>query len=237
MCVAGLVANSLAATKVEVFESGVGSINFPLVSGPADYRTTRSTHPHFLRLISALVAHINDAPVEYVLPFSGQTKAEMAARLRDLGLEELARKSISCIVHPLRRNGWQQCGHCPACVFRRQAMITAGIVEAKGSYAVDLFAGPEDAKTIPTKQMQVIKAFHQQILRLGDLDRGCAPPCFKRYLLATHAVSNDQQLVPHVEVYRRYRQEWLALIAAARRRGLAWIPPARSLAQAEGATS
>jgi hypothetical protein len=54
---------------------------------------------------------------------------------------------------------------------------------------------------------------------------------------ATHAVSTDGQLVPHVEVYRRYRQEWLALIADARRRGLPWITSARSLARAEGATS
>jgi 7-cyano-7-deazaguanine synthase in queuosine biosynthesis len=235
--VAGLVANSFGAPQVEVFESGVGSINLPLVFGPTDYCTTRSTHPHFLRLISELVSHVNDAPVRYVLPFAGQTKADMAAKLRDLGLEELARKSISCILHPLRRNGWQQCGHCPACVFRRQAMITAGIAEAKDAYAVDLFADSDPAKTIPASQMRSIKAFHQQIARLSDLDSGRAPPVFKHYLRATNAVSTDEQLVPHAEVYRRYRQEWLALIADARRRGLSWITPARSLARVEGATS
>ncbi len=236
MSVAGLVANSFGTQQVEVFESGVGSINLPLISGAADYRTTRSTHPHFLHLISALVSHVNDAPVKFVLPFAGQTKADMAAKLKDLGLEELARKSISCILHPLRRDGWQQCGHCPACVFRRQALRTAGIAEAKNAYAVDLFADPDPGRTIPSKQMQAIKAFHQQVAHLADLDSGRAPPCFKRYLRATHAVSTDEELAPHIEVYRRYRQEWLAIIADARRRCLPWISPARSMARAEGAT-
>lgn len=235
MTVAGLVAHSYSAPQVEVFESGVGSINLPLVSGPADYRTTRSTHPHFLRLVSALVSHVNDAPVQYVLPFAGQTKADLAAKLRELGLEELANKTISCILHPLRRDGWQQCGHCPACVFRRQAMRTAGIPEAEDAYAVDLFADQNTAKAIPVKQMQAIRAFHQQVARLCELDSGRAPVSFRRYLMATNAVTSDEQLAPHVEVYRRYRREWLELIADARRRGLPWITPARSLARAEGA--
>lgn len=235
MSVAGLVADFYATPRVEVFESGVGSINFPLVPGPADYRTTRSTHPHFLRLISRLVSHVNGAPVEYVLPFASQTKAEMVTGLRDLGLEKLARDSVSCILHPLRRKGWQQCGHCPACVFRRQAMITAGIAEAEGAYAIDLFATPESGKTVPAKRVRAIKAFHRQIARIGELDVGNAPACFKRYLRATHAVSTNEQLAPHVEVYRRYREEWLVLIADAIRRGLPWVLPARPFARMEGA--
>ena len=230
MAVAGLVADSFAAPQVEVFESGVGSINLPLVSGPADFRTTRSTHPHLLRLISALVSHVNEAKVEYVLPFADRTKAEMAASLRDLGLEELARKSASCILHPLLRKGWQQCGHCPACVYRRQALMTAEIAEAKDAYAVDLFA-PDPMHAIPAKRLRPIRAFHQQVARLADLDAGRAPRCMRRYLLATHAISSDDQLPPHIEVYRRYRQEWLALIADARLRRLPWVARSRAFAQ------
>lgn len=236
MAVAGLVADSLTAPVVEVFESGVGSINLPLVSGPADFRTTRSTHPHFLRLISALVSHVNDSAIEYVLPFADRTKAEMAGRLRELGLEELARKSVSCILHPLLRKGWQQCGHCPACVYRRQALIIAGIEEAKDAYAVDLFTPAEPCR-IPAKQLRPIRAFHQQVARLAELDDGRVPQCLRRYLRATHAISSDEQLASHAEVHRRYRREWLPLIADAHRRGLPWVAAARSPALALGATS
>jgi 7-cyano-7-deazaguanine synthase in queuosine biosynthesis len=237
MTVAGLVADSLAVPAVEVFESGVGSVNLPLDSGPANFRTTRSTHPHFLRLVSALVSHVNDARVEYVLPFADRTKAEMVTRLRELDLEELARESVSCILHPLRRQGWQQCGHCPACVYRRQALITAGISEPNDAYAVDLFSPPDPRRPIAAKHLRSIRAFHQQVADLAELDDGRAPPCLRRYLRVTQAISSDEPLAPHVEVHRRYRREWLALIADARRRGLPWVAPSLPPALAQGATS
>jgi 7-cyano-7-deazaguanine synthase in queuosine biosynthesis len=237
MTIAGIVARSYSSPEVEVFESGVGSVNFPLVTGPADYRTTRSTHPKFLRLISALVSHVNDAAVKYVLPFADKTKAEMVSMLKPLGLEELARKSVSCITHPLLRKGWQQCGTCPACVFRRQAMLTAGIAEDKDAYGIDLFAETNSTQTISVKAMRSIKMFHQQVAHLGDLDSGIVPACFRRYLKTTGVVGNDSDISAHAEVYRRYRREWMLLIADARRRSFPWIAPARTLAIAEGATS
>jgi 7-cyano-7-deazaguanine synthase in queuosine biosynthesis len=229
MSVAGIVADSVAASEVEVFESGVGSVNLPLVSGPADYRTTRSTHPRFLQLISNLVTHVNESAVRFTLPFADRTKAELVKQVKELGLQELARKSVSCILHPLRRQGRQQCGYCPACVYRRQAMITGGIAE--DAYDIDLFSSHCAATE---KQMRHIHAFHQQAGRLADLELGRVPGFFKRYLYATHAVSQDHELGPHVEVYRRYHLEWAALIADARRRRLLWTT--RSTAYAEGAT-
>jgi 7-cyano-7-deazaguanine synthase in queuosine biosynthesis len=237
MTVAGLVASSFTAPEVEVFESGVGSINFPLVGGPADYRTTRSTHPTFLRLLSALVSHVNDATVNYVLPFADNTKAEMVAMLLRLGLEELARKSVSCITHPLRRKSGQQCGHCPACVFRRQAMHSAGIVEDKDAYGIDLFTEADPGRVISDRHLRGVKAFHEQVAQLRELDSGLVPARLRRYLRTTKAASTDEEIAPHAEVYRRYRREWMLLIADARRRGFPWITPARSLALVEGATS
>lgn len=237
MTVAGLVANSFTATEVEVFESGIGSINLPLVPGPADYRTTRSTHPTFLRLLSALVSEVNGAAIKYVLPFADKTKAEMVEMVKELELDELACRSVSCIIHPLRRRGWQQCGQCPACVFRRQAMLTAGIPEDKNTYGTDLFTEADPARTIPAKHMRWVKAFHEQVARLAELDSGIVPASFRRYLKATGVATDDAQIASHAEVYRRYRQEWMSLIADARRRNFPWIPAARSLVMSEGAAS
>ncbi len=236
MAVAGIVADSYTSPEVEVFESGVGSINYPIVTGPADYRTTRSTHPTFLRLLSALVSHVNDAAVKYVLPFADMTKAEMVSMLKEMGLEELARQSISCIVHPLRRNGWQQCGTCPACLFRRQAMFIAGIAEDKKAYSIDLFAETDPARTISLKDLRWIQAFHQQVASLVALDVGNIPAGFRRYLRSTGVVAKDEQIAPYAEVYRRYRREWMLLVAEARRRSFPWITPAKSMAKKEGAT-
>jgi 7-cyano-7-deazaguanine synthase in queuosine biosynthesis len=232
MAVAGMVAYSVASPEVEIFESGVGSVNLPLVSGPADYRTTRSTHPHYLRLISELISHVNEAAVRFVLPFADLTKAEMVKRVRDLGLEELARMSVSCILHPLQRPNRRQCGYCTACVYRRQAMIAGGIDEGPDAYEVDLFSPFCD---VSEKHLRGIRAFHQQACRLAELDGRYVPEFFRRHLYATHAVSPNEDLASYVEVYRRYGQEWADLIADARRRGLAWVAPVRSSACAQGA--
>jgi len=187
--------------------------------------------------MSALVSYVNDAAMKYVLPFADRTKAEMVSMLKSLGLEKLACKSVSCITHPLRRKGWQQCGHCLACAFRRQAMLSAGIAEDTNAYGTDLFTQADPDRTIPAKHMRWVKAFHQQVAHLRELDSRRVPPCFQRFLKATNAVSSDEQIAPHAEVYRRYRREWMLLIDDARRRNFPWIIPARSLAPLEGATS
>lgn len=235
MTVAGIVAHTWNASRVEVFESGVGSINYPLVPGPADYRITRSTHPNFLRLLSALVSHVNNAAVQYVLPFADKTKAEMVSMLKALDLEELAQQSVSCITHPLRRQGRQQCGICPACVFRRQAMLTAGIAEKNHAYAIDLFAPTDPARTIAARDMRWVKVFHAQAAQLRDLDSGAIPERFRRYVKATSAAANDAQVACYAEVYRRYRREWMLLIEDARSRNFPWTVRSRTIAVADGA--
>jgi 7-cyano-7-deazaguanine synthase in queuosine biosynthesis len=236
MAVAGAVAGVYGAGEVEVYESGVGSVNLPLVGGPADHRTTRSSHPHFLGLMSALVGRVNEADVRYVLPFADRTKAEMVGRLRELGLEELASRSVSCTLHPLRRGGGRQCGYCAACVYRRQAMQVAGIPEDRNAYDVDLFTPPTSSYDPDPAHLVAIRAYQQQVGRLAELDAGRLPSCYRTYLYATHAVATDTELEPHVEVHRRYRREWDRLIADARRLGLPWATPARPHALAGGVT-
>lgn len=234
MSVAGLVADSVGSGEVEVYESGVGSINLPLVDGPANYRTTRSTHPYFLRLMSDLISHVSGNRVEFFLPFSDHTKGEMVRRVKELGLEDLARCSVSCTLHPIRRGG-RQCGYCPACVYRRQAMLVAGIEEERDAYVVDLFSPWESFQDVPERHLEAIRAFEQQVGRLAELDADHVPGFFRRHLTVTRAVSTDAEISPYIEVYRRYRREWEAIITEARRRGAPWTLPGRSPAMVGGA--
>ena len=234
MSLAGLVAETVSSPEVEIFESGVGSLNLPLVSGASDYRTTRSTHPYFLRLMSELVSHVNESNVCFVLPFAHLTKAELVKRMKDLELEELARKSLSCILYPLLRKHGRQCGYCPACVYRRQAMIVAGIGENQNAYEIDLFSPFGDATQ---KQMATIRAFHQQAIRLAELsNKKFVPGYFRNYLYTTCAVSTDEELAPYIELYRRYQKEWADLIADARLQGFPWIESVHSLSCSQKAS-
>jgi len=56
-------------------------------------------------------------------------------------------------------------------------------------------------------------------------------------LKTTKAASTEEEIAPHAEVYRRYRREWMLLIADARRCSFPWINPATLLEAVEGATS
>jgi hypothetical protein len=101
----------------------------------------------------------------------------------------------------------------------------------------DLFVGADSRRIIPPKEMKWVMAFHEQVAHLHELDSGIIPSSFRRYLKATKAASTEEQIRMHAEVYRRYRREWLLLIADARRRNFPWISPARSQAALDGANA
>jgi hypothetical protein len=128
--------------SVELFESGIGAINLPLMAGMVGSKATRSSHPEFLRLMSRLVSLVADTEIEFSLPFFSKTKGEVTKKLAELGLQELAVLTASCVGFPLRNSKAKQCGVCPACVFRRQAMQVAGIPEPVQSYEHDFFDPP-----------------------------------------------------------------------------------------------
>lgn len=114
-------------------------------------------------------------------------------------------------------------------------MLTAGIVEDSDAYDTDLFAKADIRIPISPEYLRCIQTFHEQIAHLAELDHGVVPASFRRYLKMTKAAITDGQIAQYAEVYRRYRQEWLALIADARRRGLPWITTVGSPAITEGA--
>src|SRR5205085_1134460 len=90
--------------------------------------------------------------------------------LADDGLEDLARSTVSCVHYPLRESPHKQCGVCPACVFRRQAMFVGGIKEPPGTYKFDLFGPSLFVNGIPENRLEYLKAFLMQVVHLAPLD-------------------------------------------------------------------
>lgn len=219
---AGIVAAVEGNGLVEVYESGIGAVNLPLTSAMSGWRTSRSTHPHFLRLMGKLVSTVAQQSIKFELPFIGQTKASMVASLAQDGLGELAAKTVSCILHPLRRGNSKQCGVCPACIFRRHALQVAGVSEPPQAYQHDFFGSVADFNAIPKKRLRTLHAFLWQVARLAELERpGTIPTFFRRHLLGTKVVLADTDMAPFAELFCRYRHEWLEL--AARGQSLGWI--------------
>ena len=73
----------LGVTKVELFENGVGVINFPPMMGMVfGALSTRGCQPIFLRRMSELCSAVMEEEICFELPFANSTKAEV---LRSLG--------------------------------------------------------------------------------------------------------------------------------------------------------
>jgi 7-cyano-7-deazaguanine synthase in queuosine biosynthesis len=220
---ASVVAAVEGSDRMEIYESGIGAVNLPLTSGMSGWRTTRSTHPHFLRTMSRLVSLVVGRTITLELPFIDQTKASMVGVLAKDGLNELALTTVSCILHPLRRGNIKQCGFCPACVFRRYALQLAEIPEPRQSYHYDLFGSPAAFNRVPKKRLHALRAFLWQAERLAELDSaGSVPTFFRNHLLGTKVILDDTALAPFVELFRRYRREWLEIAARGQTRQWLW---------------
>ncbi|MCI0738754.1 MAG: 7-cyano-7-deazaguanine synthase [Gemmataceae bacterium] len=208
---------------VEMFESGIGAINLPLMAGMVGAKTTKSAHPKFLRLMSRLASLVAQNDVEFYLPFLSKTKGEVVRSLRDNGLDQLANLSASCVHYPQRHCRHKQCGVCPACIFRRQAMVSAGIDETEDVYEYDFLGSPQAANDIPAKRLQFLKAFLMQVAWLKDADtRMQLPPAFARHLISTEILGREQSQEDAIELLARYRDEWMDIASIRREKGHNW---------------
>ena len=218
--VGGAAASTTNASKIEVYESGVGAVNLPL-QGMLGAPATRSCHPHFLRLMSRLLSAVANRRMELCLPFIAFTKAELVKALAEDHLEDLARSTVSCVHYPLRDPDSKSCGLCPGCIFRRVALTVAGIDEDDDPYKYDLLG--EDTSVLDKERLKYLKAFIIQIDRLSELDSpGRVPRFFRRHLVGTKIVQPDRSMDFFADLFRRYRREWLQFIGYAQAKNLAW---------------
>lgn len=210
-------------SEVEVYESGVGAFNLPLMAGMTGSRTTRSAHPEFLRLMSHLASTVTNQSISLTLPFVDRTKGQLVGVLSQHGLDELAKTTVSCVSYPLRDKHHKQCGICPACVFRRQAMITAGIPESGDEYKHDLFSASDKPRQPTAAQLKHLKAFLMQVVALKEVRSGRRlPDRIMRHLMGTGILSHGQSLARFIQLFRQYRKEWLEVARQAHLRGYAW---------------
>lgn len=210
-------------STVEVFESGIGAINLPLMAGMLGSQATRSCHPAFFRRMSHLCALVAGREIKFRLPFLDLTKGQMARRLAELGLSDLACATVSCVHYPLRESPHKQCGVCPACLIRRLAMFVARIQEQPGNYKHDLFGLVERSNAVADKELKYLKACLMQVVQLGLMEtEKVIPERIRRHLLGTEVLEPGGSLRPLADLLLQYRHEWLDLVAVGERRGSWW---------------
>jgi hypothetical protein len=144
-----LVASALDAAQGDgpvplvVPENGLISLNVPLTPARLGSWSTRTTHPHTLATLRAVMDGVGLATA-LVTPYATATKGEMLAALaaRDRPrAEALIGATVSCahpnqsrFLEPARRQ--PHCGTCVPCIIRRAAAQHAGVDD--GRYSFDL---------------------------------------------------------------------------------------------------
>ena len=144
---AGLALAASVGPKVPVYipENGFIGINVPLTRARSGSYSTRTTHPHFLHLLSTAADGVGVRnPI--LNPFRLKTKGEILAGSRNPELlRMLAPDSISCSHPEAARYAEREqgnCGYCFPCLIRRSSMAHVGWDSADG-YAWDALSGKD----------------------------------------------------------------------------------------------
>ena len=180
-----LVATSFgAAIPLYVPENGLISLNVPLTPARSGSLSTRTTHPHFIRLFRELLVRLGlGTTVE--TPYRFRTKGEMLAAVADQAfLRRVIPQTLSCS-HPDvgRYRGvapGRHCGYCVPCLIRRASLAHIGEDRAD-DYLIDVLRNPPGAGTETGKDF---RAFAMALARHGGgerslfevLDSGPLPP-------------------------------------------------------------
>jgi Queuosine biosynthesis protein QueC len=160
-------------TRLSLCENGIVSLNLPIAGQVVGTAATRTTHPRVMRDMSDFLSTLLDKQVSVENPYLWKTKAEVVARLKDLGHADLARHTVSCSrVHWMTRLH-THCGRCSQCLDRRFAALASGLGEDDPAemYETDLLTGARDDDLDKT----MAESFVRHALELGDLtDRSLA---------------------------------------------------------------
>ena len=124
LAAAGVVASILQLDGVQMPENGYIGLNVPLEPSRLGACSTRTTHPHFLRVLTDPLDTVGGPLITN--PYQLMTKGEVLEGCRNPDLlMELAPSSISC-AHPevgrWRGAGYGNCGYCYPCLMRRVAL-------------------------------------------------------------------------------------------------------------------
>lgn len=130
-------------------ENGFISLNIPSTFSRIGTSSTRTTHPHYMKLFQELL-NIIEIPVTLVNPYQFKTKGEMLFECKNQALVQANLENTMSCSHPdngrmLKEKKARHCGYCLPCVIRKAAIKRAGMID-NSSYRDDKFKNGETAK-------------------------------------------------------------------------------------------
>jgi len=139
----GLSVAERAGSTLWIAENGFASLNPPLGPDRRGALSTHTTHPRFLRELSALMESVGGHGI-IENPFEALTKGEMFRRVADAVGGDAASTYLSstnsCSHTDARYSGapvGSSCGVCFGCLVRRAAFVAAGVADTTNYLAND----------------------------------------------------------------------------------------------------
>ncbi|MEO0630737.1 MAG: 7-cyano-7-deazaguanine synthase, partial [Planctomycetota bacterium] len=170
--------------RVRFYENGIVSMNLPISGQVVSTRSTRSTHPQVLTLMTRLFSRVFGRQIRVDNPLFWKTKTEVVAQIRDLGAADLIRQSRSCGAARELTTMHSHCGVCSQCIDRRFAMLAAHVAEhdPASSYEVDPLLDDRDGK-----DREMALGYIEAARRYARMD---ARAFFAQYGEATRAIAH-----------------------------------------------
>jgi hypothetical protein len=135
-----IVARIFGLSRVKFYENGVVSCNLPFDGQTLQARSTRSTHPRLLHLLSKFVSELTDSDFIFENPYFSKTKTEVCLRLKELHHEPFIEKTRSCAKSTYTKLH-VHCGTCSQCIDRRFATLASECqkYDPEWKYALNIF--------------------------------------------------------------------------------------------------
>lgn len=181
--IAAVVAILYNLERIRFYENGVVSLNMPICAAVLGGRATRTTHPQVIRGFSDLFTLLFGRPFGVENPFLWKTKTDVMAGIKNSGLADLCKYSVSCTRTWEMTKLHTHCGKCSQCIDRRLAALAAGYTddeEPAEMYAADVLKDAHEdveAQTLIERMVGVaneIERMHDATqfgIRFGELAR------------------------------------------------------------------
>jgi 7-cyano-7-deazaguanine synthase in queuosine biosynthesis len=217
LSLAGAIASTAGVNEIYMPENGLIALNAPLQRSRMGTLSTRTAHPLFLCNYADLLSQLGIFTGALRNPFIYQSKTDM---LRGLPLDviPLVSRSVSCS-RPSRYQNLhvRHCGYCVPCIYRRAAMMEAGLDKGINEYAFDAFLHLQDLKDYQKVDFRALVRFAERLATASEIDlvmtvlaHGYFPPDFGARLGPTPATDYS----PWTTMLRSWSQDFLRKMRA-----------------------
>ena len=175
------VAAATKADELVLAENGLIALNPPLGPSRAGSLTTRTAHPRYLLDFVRFVRKINAFKGRIWNPLLYDSKTDLLADVLEWQIP-LVQRSVSCS-HGTTSVRWEgipdvrHCGHCVPCIYRRAAMMDAGLDDPR-DYVDDVFGNLERLSPKRQQDMRMLLRFARRVAQ--------ASPTQLRSLVVSH---------------------------------------------------